>query len=104
LRACKLLGIQHDLMGEFLKTSEPALTVEEFSLQYKSSRKAYERALDVIEIYQLLECLMNGSAHLTKIWMAAENEHFSEAPISVIARHGGLVELKQYLRSVVHHH
>jgi Antitoxin Xre/MbcA/ParS C-terminal toxin-binding domain/Antitoxin Xre-like helix-turn-helix domain len=98
VRAAQKLGLKNRTLAAIVGLSEPTISrmsKNEFVLS--RGDKPFELSVLFVRLYRSLDAIVGGDEKVARAWLNNQNSALRDAPINLIQKVGGLVNVVQYL-------
>jgi type IV secretory pathway VirB3-like protein len=99
-RAAKLLGINNQTLATILGLSDTTVwRMANGGFYLQKGQKEFELAVLFVRLYRSLDAIVSGDDKVAQSWLNNQNEIWDDAPINLIQKIEGLMNVVHYLDS-----
>jgi hypothetical protein len=100
IRAAQKLGLSNRVLSAVIGLSEPTISrMSKGEFDLRRGDKSFELSVLFLRLYRSLDAIVSGDESVAKAWLRNQNTALRGAPINLVQKVAGLVNVIQYLDS-----
>jgi Protein of unknown function (DUF2384) len=98
VRAAQKLGLKNRTLGAVIGLSEPTISrMSNGQYFLQPNEKPFELGVLFVRLYRSLDAIVGGDENVARSWFNNNNSALGDAPINLVQKVGGLINVIQYL-------